>query len=88
MNRVATECKRQRHHPEWSNVYNKLHIRWTTHSPKGLSSKDTSMARFCDEAAKEFDELEMEEGEDKVGVDGKIFAGDCCGPKKEQEKEG
>ncbi|EME88587.1 uncharacterized protein MYCFIDRAFT_123664, partial [Pseudocercospora fijiensis CIRAD86] len=52
MNDVAAECKKVKHHPEWSNVYNKAHIRWTTHDPEGLSSKDTSMAKFCDDAAK------------------------------------
>jgi hypothetical protein len=26
-------------------------VLWTTHHPRGLSSKDTFMARFCDEQA-------------------------------------
>lgn len=81
MNSVAAECKKAKHHPEWSNVYNKTHIRWTTHSPEGLSSKDLGMARFCDEAAREFGELEVQEGEGSLGGDGKIEAGDCCKPK-------
>lgn len=82
MNQVAAECKKQKHHPEWSNVYNKTHIRWTTHSPEGLSSKDTRMAEFCDEAAREFNELESELNEFKLGIDGKVEAGACCVPKK------
>lgn len=53
MSAVATECKRTKHHPEWTNVYSRTHIRWTTHSPPGLSGKDVAMARFCDEAAAE-----------------------------------
>ncbi|KAF1347870.1 transcriptional coactivator/pterin dehydratase [Delphinella strobiligena] len=57
MNKVAAECKTTRHHPEWSNVYNKTHILWTTHKPQGLSSKDLQMARFCDGAAREYGEL-------------------------------
>ena len=57
MNTVAKECKEQKHHPEWSNVYNKTHILWTTHRPKGLSSKDVHMARFCDDAAVEHGEV-------------------------------
>ena len=57
MNHVAAECKTQKHHPEWSNVYNKTHIRWTTHNPEGLSNKDAHMARFCDEAGEKFGEL-------------------------------
>ncbi|KAK3072208.1 hypothetical protein LTR53_007239 [Teratosphaeriaceae sp. CCFEE 6253] len=51
MNDFAAECKRQRHHPEWANVFTRTEIRWTTHRPPGLSAKDTLMARFCDEAA-------------------------------------
>jgi 4a-hydroxytetrahydrobiopterin dehydratase len=81
MNQVAAECKKTKHHPEWSNVYNKTHIRWTTHNPEGLSSKDTHMAKFCDGAAREFNELEVQEGEGTVGADGKIEAGSCCGGK-------
>lgn len=61
MNAVAAECKKQKHHPEWTNVYNKTHVRWTTHNPEGLSIKDLVMARFCDEMAKEYGEAEPEE---------------------------
>jgi pterin-4a-carbinolamine dehydratase len=57
MNTVAAECKVQKHHPEWTNVFNKTHIRWTTHKPLGLSSKDTFMANFCDEAGTRHGEL-------------------------------
>ena len=39
------------------------------------------MARFCDEAAREFGELEVQEGEGSLSGDGKIEAGDCCKPK-------
>ncbi|KAK5129446.1 hypothetical protein LTR08_003239 [Meristemomyces frigidus] len=49
MSEVAEECKRQRHHPEWMNVYTRTEIRWTTHEPRGLGVKDLAMARFCDE---------------------------------------
>lgn len=82
MDHIAAECKKQKHHPEWSNVYNKTHIRWTTHNPEGLSRKDTAMARFCDEAAKQFKELDVPQNECRLGEDGKVEAGDCCTPKK------
>ncbi|KAK3656825.1 hypothetical protein LTR56_002806 [Elasticomyces elasticus] len=52
MNEVAAECKAQKHHPEWTNVFNRTTIKWTTHNPEGLSNKDTHMAAFCDAAAK------------------------------------
>jgi len=87
MNLVAAECAVKKHHPEWSNVYNTTFIRWTTHSPPGLSEKDILMARFCDEKAKECGETEVEESQgggvgkelaDRVATEGK----DCCVPKK------
>lgn len=53
MDTVAQECKVQRHHPEWSNLYNRVTIEWTTHRPEGLSIKDVDMAEFCDRTASE-----------------------------------
>lgn len=57
MDAVVVDIKKRNHHPEWSNVYNKVHIRWTTHRPEGLSSKDVELARICDEKAAEFGEV-------------------------------
>lgn len=51
MDTVAQECKVKRHHPEWSNLYNRVTIEWTTHRPEGLSIKDAEMAEFCDQKA-------------------------------------
>ncbi|OQE16074.1 hypothetical protein PENFLA_c029G07841 [Penicillium flavigenum] len=48
MNHVADTATKLRHHPEWSNVYNKVSIRWTTHRPKGLTSLDVVAAQLCD----------------------------------------
>ncbi|KZM28411.1 4-alpha-hydroxytetrahydrobiopterin dehydratase [Ascochyta rabiei] len=53
MDAVAQECKVQRHHPEWSNLYNRVTVEWTTHRPEGLSVKDVDMAEFCDRVAGE-----------------------------------
>jgi len=36
-----------------SQVYNKVTIKWTTHSARALTVKDTEMARACDEIAEE-----------------------------------
>ncbi|KUJ14434.1 transcriptional coactivator/pterin dehydratase [Mollisia scopiformis] len=87
MNQIAPECVKQKHHPEWSNVYNTTYIRWTTHSPPGLSEKDVLMARFCDERARECGEVEGE-GKGETGGVGKELVdrvasegGDCCVPK-------
>ncbi|KAF2731361.1 transcriptional coactivator/pterin dehydratase, partial [Polyplosphaeria fusca] len=51
MSLVAEECKTKKHHPHWSNLYNKVAIEWTTHKPRGLSIKDIEMAEFCDRTA-------------------------------------
>jgi len=48
MSLVATHAASQRHHPEWSNIYNRVFVRWTTHSEGGLSGKDVEGARACD----------------------------------------
>uniref|UniRef100_L2GG31 4a-hydroxytetrahydrobiopterin dehydratase n=1 Tax=Colletotrichum fructicola (strain Nara gc5) TaxID=1213859 RepID=L2GG31_COLFN len=58
MTAVSLQCKTHNHHPEWSNVYNTTFIRWTTHSPKGLSVKDLKLAMICDALAKDFGEVE------------------------------
>jgi [ribosomal protein S5]-alanine N-acetyltransferase len=44
MNAIAEIAESQNHHPEWSNVYNKLHIRLTTHDCDGVSDKDFELA--------------------------------------------
>lgn len=82
MQHVATECKKQKHHPEWTNIYNRTHVRWTTHRPEGLSSKDMHMARFCDEAGKQYGELPIDESETTLVHSSVLDAGDCCGGKK------
>ncbi|KAK2760386.1 hypothetical protein FQN54_002456 [Arachnomyces sp. PD_36] len=55
---VAERCAVERHHPEWFNCYNEVKITWTTHRPRGLSEKDISMAKFCDEKAGEMGAME------------------------------
>ena len=52
MTRVALAAERQNHHPEWSNVYNKVQMRWTTHSKGGVSNLDVILAEKCDNFAK------------------------------------
>ena len=47
MTRVALAAERQNHHPEWSNVYNRVTIRWTTHSEGGVTELDVKLARSC-----------------------------------------
>jgi 4a-hydroxytetrahydrobiopterin dehydratase len=44
MTSVAFVAERMSHHPEWSNVYNRLTIRLSTHDVGGLSDNDFAMA--------------------------------------------
>ena len=48
MTRVAMLAETQDHHPEWSNVYNKVDIVLTTHDAGGLSQRDMKMAKAID----------------------------------------
>ena len=45
MTRVALYADKHDHHPEWSNVYNRVEITLTTHDADGLSANDAAMAR-------------------------------------------
>jgi 4a-hydroxytetrahydrobiopterin dehydratase len=51
MTRVALAADKADHHPEWSNVYNKVEITLSTHDAGGLSDKDVALAKFIDQAA-------------------------------------
>ena len=48
MTKVALAAEKADHHPEWSNVYNKVEIVLSTHDAGGLSDKDVALARFID----------------------------------------
>ncbi len=48
MARVALLAERADHHPEWSNVYNRVHVVLTTHDAGGLSRRDVDMAKAID----------------------------------------
>ena len=50
MTRVAILAEKANHHPEWSNVYNKVNIRLTTHDAGGIvTAKDRSLAQEIDQ---------------------------------------
>jgi 4a-hydroxytetrahydrobiopterin dehydratase len=48
MTRVALVAEAMGHHPEWSNVWNRVVIELTTHDLSGLSSLDVEMAKRID----------------------------------------
>ena len=49
MTRIAFECEAQNHHPDWSNVYNSLQIRLSTHDANGVTEKDFKLAKKIEE---------------------------------------
>ena len=51
MTRVAMAAEKSDHHPEWSNVYNKVEIVLSTHDAGGLSEKDVALAKVIDSIA-------------------------------------
>ena len=48
MTRVALLAEKADHHPEWSNVWNRVDVLLTTHDAGGLSGRDVEMAQAID----------------------------------------
>jgi 4a-hydroxytetrahydrobiopterin dehydratase len=53
MTRVALAAEKMDHHPEWSNVWNKVDIVLSTHDAGGLTEKDVTLARKIDGFARD-----------------------------------
>lgn len=49
MNRIAFECEALNHHPEWTNVYNTLDIKLTTHDADGVTALDFQLANLINQ---------------------------------------
>lgn len=45
MMRAGFEAEALNHHPDWTNVYNRVEVRLTTHDTGGLTDKDVELAR-------------------------------------------
>jgi 4a-hydroxytetrahydrobiopterin dehydratase len=45
MSKVALLAEAANHHPEWSNVYNRVEIYLTTHDAGGITARDFDLAR-------------------------------------------
>jgi 4a-hydroxytetrahydrobiopterin dehydratase len=48
MARIALVAEKMDHHPEWSNVWNRVDILLTTHDCGGLSERDVALAEAID----------------------------------------
>lgn len=44
MSRIALLAEAMNHHPEWSNVYNRVEIYLTTHDAQGITDLDFTLA--------------------------------------------
>ena len=51
MARVALAAEQRDHHPNWSNVYNRVQVLLSTHDAGGLTHKDIELARWMDAIA-------------------------------------
>ena len=55
MTQVALAAEKDDHHPEWTNVYNRVDITLTTHAAGGLTQRDFDLARQIDAAFGRFE---------------------------------
>jgi 4a-hydroxytetrahydrobiopterin dehydratase len=51
MTRIALAAEKMDHHPEWSNVYNRVEVLLATHESGGVTARDVKLAKLIDAAA-------------------------------------
>ncbi len=51
INRAVGPIDEMNHHPEWSNVYNRVDVRLTSHDAGGVTDRDVQLARVLDRLA-------------------------------------
>ncbi|MBL8673669.1 MAG: 4a-hydroxytetrahydrobiopterin dehydratase [Rhodospirillales bacterium] len=52
MARAALMAEKLDHHPEWSNVYNRVDVTLSTHDSGGVTELDVALAAFMDTVAR------------------------------------
>ncbi|TXL62057.1 4a-hydroxytetrahydrobiopterin dehydratase [Aeromicrobium terrae] len=53
MNRAAGPIDEMNHHPEWTNVYNRVDVRLTSHDTGAVTDRDLRLAGVLDELAQQ-----------------------------------
>lgn len=51
MARAAMHAEKMDHHPEWSNIYNKVNVQLTTHETGGVTERDIRLATAMSQLA-------------------------------------
>jgi 4a-hydroxytetrahydrobiopterin dehydratase len=51
MTRAALIAEQMNHHPEWSNVWNRVEVTLSTHDAGGLTERDVKLAEAMDRLA-------------------------------------
>ena len=51
MTRVALAAESRNHHPEWSNVWNRVSVDLVTHESSGVTERDVALAQVISELA-------------------------------------
>jgi len=51
MTRVALAAESRNHHPEWSNVWNRVSVDLVTHESSGITERDVALAQVISELA-------------------------------------
>lgn len=55
MSQAALIAEKMNHHPDWSNVYNRVDVNLTTHDAGGVTQKDVELAHALDTIAEVID---------------------------------
>jgi 4a-hydroxytetrahydrobiopterin dehydratase len=51
MTRVALAAEKADHHPDWSNVWNRVDVLLSTHDAGGVTARDVALAKAIDAIA-------------------------------------
>ncbi|KAL2850554.1 transcriptional coactivator/pterin dehydratase [Aspergillus pseudoustus] len=62
VNVIASQSGTKKHHATITIRFGSVDVHWTTHHPRGLTDKDTSMAQYCDQAAELVGAVEQGQG--------------------------